>query len=327
MPVQHILRALACIALCAVPVGPAAAADTFPGRAVKIIVPYPPSGTSDFLARLIAPKLGESWGVPVIVDNRPGASGNIGMDVVAKSPADGLTLAMTNSAVAINVAMFPKLSFDVAQDFEPLGLIGSTPMVMSVNPNVPAKTLAELTDYAKRNPGKLTFGSCGWGTPQHLAIELYRSMVGVNMLHVPYKGCAPAVTDAIGGQVQVLATTASQGAAQINAGTLRGLAVTSSRRSASLPDIPTFQEAGLSGYRLDIWFGLMAPAKTPDAILTRIYQSVREIVQSSDVVERMRASGVEELVTTRQEHAAVLKEDLAKYSRLFSELKLTPPSE
>ena len=313
---------LCCVALAALGTSPAFA-QTFPERAVKIIVPYPPSGTSDFLARLIAPKLAEMWRVPVIVDNRPGASGNIGMDVVAKSPPDGLTLVMTNSVVAINVALFPNAPFDVVRDFEPLGLIGSTPMVMSVNPSVPAKTLAELTAYAKANPGKLNFGSCGLGTPQQLAIELYRSIASIDMLHVPYKGCAPAVTDILGGQIQVLATTASQGAPQIKSGTLRGIAVTAQQRSSALPDIPTFDEAGLSGYRLDIWFGFMARTKTPDAILTKIHNDVLNIVRDPDVQKRMQEAGVEELITTSAQHAEILKEDLAKYSKLIRSLGLT----
>jgi tripartite-type tricarboxylate transporter receptor subunit TctC len=322
-----ILRIVCMLAGCLafdLPQSAAAGADTFPGHPVRMVVPYPPSGTSDYLARLIAPKLAEAWGAPVVVDNRPGASGTIGMDVAAKSPADGLTLVMTNSVVAINVALFPNLAFNVVRDFAPLGLIGSTPMVMTVNPAVPAKTVAELTEYAKRNPGKLNFGSCGLGTPQHLAVELYRAMAGVDMLHVPYKGCAPAVTDAIGGEIQVLATTAWQSAPQIKSGTLRGLAVTSQRRSAALPDIPTFEEAGLAGYRLDIWFGLMAPAKTPETIQAKIHRSVLDVVRSPDVAARMRDGGVEELITSRVEHAAILKEDLTRYAGLVAQLKLAP---
>jgi tripartite-type tricarboxylate transporter receptor subunit TctC len=318
-----------CVLLCGLAVAvlggaSSACGQTYPERTVKIVVPYPPSGASDFLARLLAIRLADWWGVPVVVDNRPGASGNIGMDMVAKSPADGLTLVMTNSAVAINVALFPRSGFDVTRDFEPLGLIGSTPMVMSVNPMVPARTLMELSDHVKRNPGRLNFGSCGLGTPQHLAVELYRSMVGVDMMHVPYKGCAPAVTDIIGGQIQVLATTASQAAPHIKSGALRGLATTSAHRSEALPDIPTFEESGLRGYRLEIWFGLMAPAKTPTAILTKVHRDVLKIVKAPDIEGRMRGAGVEDLTTSRDEHAAVLKEDLAKYSRLIRSLNLTP---
>lgn len=293
-------------------------------RTIKMVVAYPPSGATDLMARLVAPHLQKAWGVPVVVDNRPGASGNIGMDSVAKSPPDGYTLAMTNNVVAINVSLFPNLPFDMVKDFEPLGLIGSTPMVLVVNPNVPAKTLAELTGYAKANPGRVNFASCGIGTPQHLAIELYRSMAQIDMQHIPYKGCAPGVSDLIGGQVQVMAMTTSQSAPQIKSGTLRALAVTTTHRSAILPDVPTFEEAGVPGYQLDIWYGLMAPAKTPAPILEKIFAEVKRFITAPEAKARLAASGVEELVTSREEHAKVLKDDLDKYAKLISQLKFAP---
>jgi tripartite-type tricarboxylate transporter receptor subunit TctC len=314
------LCGLALTAVTALP----ASAQSYPERTVKIVVAYPPSGATDLLARVIAPHLTKTWGVPVVVENRPGASGNIGMDLVAKSPPDGLTLAMTNNVVAINVSLFPNLPFDMVKDFEPLGLIGSTPMVLVVNPKLPAKTVAELTDYARKNPGKLTYASCGLGTPQHLAVELYRSLASIDMLHVPYKGCAPGVTDLIGGQVDLMAMTTSQSAPQIKSGMLRALAVTTTHRSAIMPDVPTFEQAGVPGYRLDIWFGLMAPAKTPAPILDKIHDEVKKFITLPETAERLRASGVEELVTSREEHAKVLKEDLDKYATLIRGLKLAP---
>src|SRR5258708_1687040 len=314
------------VAVIAALTGSVAAAQSYPNRPVKIVVPSPPTGTSDFLARLVAPKLSTNWGVPVVVENRPGASGNIGMEVVAKSPADGYTLVMTNSAVAINVGLFPKLGFNVIQDFQPLGLIGSTPMVVTVTASLPIDTVAGLTAYAKQNPGRLAYGSCGIGTPQHLAIELYRSMTGTEMLHVPYSGCAPAVTDTISGQVQLLATTASQAAQHVQSGALRALAVTAAHRSLTLPSAPTFAEAGLAGYDLDIWFGLMAPAKTQTVILEQIYREVRSIVQSKPIAERMRIAGVDELLTTRDVHAMILKQDVEKYLRLIRSLDLAADS-
>jgi tripartite-type tricarboxylate transporter receptor subunit TctC len=315
--------ALAVIAVIAALSGSAEAED-YPSRTIKIVVAYPPSGATDLLARIVAPHLSKSWGVPVVVDNRPGASGNIGMDLVAKSPPDGLTLAMTNNVVAINVSLFPKLPFDMVKDFEPLGLIGSTPMALVVNPDLPVKTVAELTDYARRNPGKLSYASCGLGTPQHLAIELYRSLAHVDMLHVPYKGCAPGVTDLIGGQVQVMAMTTSQSAPQVKSGRLRALAVTTTHRSAVMPDVPTFEQAGVAGYKLDIWFGLMAPAKTPVPILDKIHDEVKKFITLPETAVRLRASGVEELVTSREEHAKILKEDLDKYATLIRGLQLAP---
>ena len=313
---------LCCLVLSAFAAVSAIAQD-YPSRTIRIIVAYPPSGATDLMARVIAPHLSKTWNVPVVVENKPGASGNIGMDMLAKSPPDGLTLAMTNNVVAINVSLFPNLPFDMVKDFEPLGLIGTTPMVIVVNRDVPAKTVAELTAYTEKNPGKVNYASCGLGTPQHLAIELYRSLSKADMLHVPYKGCAPGVTDLIGGQVQVMAMTTAQAAPQIKAGTLRALAVTTPHRSAILPDVPTMQEAGVPGYKLDIWYGLMAPARTPEPILAKIHQEVRKFITSPEIVEKLRASGVEELVTTRKEHANTLSEDLDKYSNLIRSLNLT----
>ena len=319
-------RHLACLIGLAVAVLGAASAfaQTYPERTIKIIVAYPPSGSTDFLARLVAPRLNKVWNVPVVVENKPGASGNIGMDSAAKSPPDGLTLAMTNNVVAINVSLFPKLPFDMEKDFEPLGLIGSTPMVLTVNPSFPVKTVAELTDYAKKNPGKLAFASCGLGTPQHLAIELYRSLTKSDMLHVPYKGCAPGVTDLIGGQIQLMAMTTSQGAPQIKSGNLRALAVTTTHRSELLPDVPTFEQAGVPGYKLDIWYGLMAPAKTPAPILDKIHDEVERFISLPETKKKLADGGVEELITSRAEHAKILKEDLDKYAKLMSGLNLTP---
>jgi tripartite-type tricarboxylate transporter receptor subunit TctC len=316
---------LAVLACLVVALGPSVAdAQTYPERAVKIVVSYPPGGSTDILARLIAPHLSKTWDVPVVVENKPGASGNIGMDMVAKSPPDGLTLAMTNNVVAINVSLFPHLPFDMVKDFEPLGLIGSTPMVVTVNPNFPVKTVAELTDYGRKNPGRITYASCGLGTPQHLAIELYRSLTNTNMLHVPYKGCAPGVTDLIGGQVQLMAMTVPQAAPQIKSGTLRALAVTTPHRSALLPDVPTFEEAGVPDYKLDIWYGLMAPAKTPTPVLSKIHDEVKRFITLPETKKKLVSNGVEELVTSRSEHANVLKEDLNKYAKLIRELNLTP---
>jgi tripartite-type tricarboxylate transporter receptor subunit TctC len=316
---SRVLAAFLVATLAAIPV---AVAENYPDHPIKIVVAYPPTGSTDLLARLVAPHLSKAWGVPVVVENKPGASGNIGMEYVAKSEPDGLTLTMTNNVVAINVSLFPDLPYNMEKDFEPLGLIGSTPMVIAVNPKFPVKTVAELTDYAKKNPGRIAYASCGIGTPQHLAIELYRSLTTIDMLHVPYKGCAPGVTDLIGGQVQVMAMTATQAAPQIKSGNLRALAVTTAHRSALLPDVPTFAEAGVPGYELDIWFGLMAPAKTPVAILDKIHDEVRKFITLPDTRKKLDDSGIENLVTSRAEHARVLKQDLAKYAKLIGDLNL-----
>jgi tripartite-type tricarboxylate transporter receptor subunit TctC len=319
---HHPIKACCLAVALALTLGSVAQAQNYPTRTVKIVVPYAPSGASDFLARLLTPKLSDMWGVPVIVDNRPGASGNIGMELVAKSPPDGYTLGMASGGVAMTVSLFPKLSFNIAADFEPLGLIGSTPMVLTVNPSLPVKTLAEFTAYAGKNPGRLSYGSCGIGSPQQLAVELYRSMARVDMVHVPYRGCAPAVTDVLAGQVQVLVATVASVEAHIRSGMLRALAITSKQGSTSFPDVPTFDQAGLTGYDLDVWFGLMAPAKTPAAVLSKIHQDVLKVVRMPEIVERMKAGGVELRITTPDGHAALLKEEVAKYSNVVSGLKM-----
>jgi len=300
-------------------------AQSYPARTIHIVVPYPPTGSSDVLARWIGQKLSESWKVPVVIDNRPGAAGNIGMESVARAAPDGYTLVMTNNAQAINVSLYPT-PFYIEKDFEPLGLIGSSPMVLAVTPSLPVKNLMELTALAKSEPDKLSYGSCGLGTPQQLAIELYREMTGIKMLHVPYRGCAPAVTDAIGGQVQIIATTAGQMAPQIKSGMLRPIASTGKRRSSATPDVPTFEEAGLSGYDLDIWFGMMAPKETPPAILDKVHDEVAKILATAESRRRLETLGIEFFITTRAEHAKTLHDDIEKYTRLISNLDLGKPA-
>jgi tripartite-type tricarboxylate transporter receptor subunit TctC len=299
-----------------------AEAETFPDRAVRIIVPYPATGSSDLLARYLAQKLQQEWKVPVIVDNRPGAAGNIGMNAVAHSPGHGYTLAMTNNAVAINVSLYEK-SFDIENDFEPLGLIAATPMVLAVNPELSVRSIAELTALAKAEPGTLNYGSCGVGTPQHLAIELYRSMTNVQLFHVPYRGCAPAVAEAIADRVQILATTVAQMAPQLSTHLMRGLAVSSKRRSTILPDLPTLAEAGVADYDLDIWFGMMAPAGTPKQIVEKIHDDVAGILSTPESRKWLNEMGIEYYVSSREEHAQVLHDDIGKFAALIKELKLS----
>lgn len=297
-------------------------ADGYPDRPVRIIVPYPATGTSDLLARFLAQRLQEEWKVPVIVDNRPGAAGNAGMNAVAHAANDGYTLAMTNNAVAINVSLYEK-AFDIEADFEPLGLIGVTPMVLAVVPKLPVKSIAELTALAKSEPGALNYGSCGVGTPQHLAVELYKTMANIQLFHVPYRGCAPAVADAIAGRVQILVTTAAQMAPQMSARSMRGLAVTGKERSSLVPDLPTLAEAGVPGYNLDIWFGMMAPAGTPKPILEKIHDDVAGILNNPESRKKLTELGVEYLVSSREEHAEVLRADILKFAALIKDLKLS----
>lgn len=300
--------------------GDLAARADYPDRPIRIMVPFPPSGTSDILARILAQKLQEKWGSSVVVENRPGAAGNVGMDMVAKATPDGYTLVMTNNVVAINVSLYPKI-FDIEKDFAPLGLIGSTPMVLAVSKDMPVQSLGDLTALAKSKPGKINYGSCGKGTPQELALDLYQTTVNADFFTVSYRGCAPAVNDLLGGQVQTVVTTTAQMAPQIAAGNVRGLAVTSKKRSVLVPDVPTFRESGLTEYDLEIWLGLMAPAGTPEPILAKIHSAVTEILEEPAMKEKLLRSGVEPLLTSRAEHAKILHDDILKYAALIKKLQ------
>lgn len=297
-----------------------AARAEYPERPIRIMVPFPPSGTSDILARIIAQKLQEKWSNSVVVENRPGAAGNIGMDMVAKAAPDGYTLVMTNNVVAINVSLYPKI-VDIEKDFAPLGLIGSTPMVLAVSKDLPVKSLVDLTALAKSKPGKINYGSCGKGTPQELALDLYQTTVDAEFFTVSYRGCAPAVNDLLGGQVQVVVATTAQMAPQIVAGNVFGLAVTSKQRSVLTPDVPTFREAGLPDYDLEIWLGLMAPAGTPEPILAKIHKTVTEILDEPATKEQLLRRGVEPLLTSREDHAKILHDDILKYAELINKLQ------
>ncbi|OJY43707.1 MAG: hypothetical protein BGP08_09255 [Rhizobiales bacterium 64-17] len=300
--------------------GDLAARADYPDRPIRIMVPFPPSGTSDILARILAQKLQEKWGSSVVVENRPGAAGNVGMDMVAKATPDGYTLVMTNNVVAINVSLYPKI-FDIEKDFAPLGLIGSTPMVLAVSKDMPVQSLGDLTALAKSKPGKINYGSCGKGTPQELALDLYQTTVNADFFTVSYRGCAPAVNDLLGGQVQTVVTTTAQMAPQIAAGNVRGLAVTSKKRSVLVPDVPTFRESGLTEYDLEIWLGLMAPAGTPEPILAKIHSAVTKILEEPAMKEKLLRSGVEPLLTSRAEHAKILHDDILKYAALIKKLQ------
>lgn len=302
--------------------GSVAGAQDFPSKPVRIVVPYPPSGTTDFLARLYAQKLAQLWGQPVVVENRAGASGNIGMEAVAKSPPDGYTLAMVNNSVAINGSLYPTQSFDLVRDFAPLGLVASTPMILGAYAGSSIKSLGDLTAQAKSQSGKLTFASCGNGTPQHLAVELYMAIEKISLLHIPYKGCAPAVSDVLGGQVQLLASTSAVMAPLFKSGRLVPLAQTAKKRSAIAPDVPTFAESGVSGYELDIWYGLLAPAETPIAVRQKISSDLLRIAKSKEVIELMKTSGIDELIGAPEDMSAVVKTDLEKYATLIRKIGL-----
>lgn len=288
-------------------------AQDFPNRPVKIVVPQTPGGASDALARIIAYKLSEKWGQPVVVDNRPGAGGNVGMEVVAKSPADGYTLLMSYVGThAINGALYKKLPFNPEKDFAPVATLATLPFVMVTKADASFKTVADVVAAAKKE--QLTYGSAGNGSVNHLVGEMFNSSAGVKLTHVPYRGAAPAMQDLMGGQINLVFTSLPSVSGAIKNGTLHPIAVTSLKRAASFRSIPTIAEAGYKDFDINPWFGLFAPAKVPSHIIQKINADLNDVVKSKDVTEKFAAQGAEPYLTTPQEFAAVLKADIAKWS-------------
>src|SRR5205809_3388235 len=285
-PLVHFARALtAALLVVAAPVALGQAA--YPTKPVRLVVPFPAGGTTDLLARAAAQRLSEAWGQQVIVDNRPGAAGNIGAELVARSAPDGYTLLMgTVGTHAINASLYAKMPYDHVKDFAPVILVAGVPNVLEVNPALPVNSVADLIKLAKAKPGQINFASSGSGTSIHLSGELFKTMAGVDMTHVPYKGSAPALTDLMGGQVQLMFDNLPSALPQIKGGRLRAIALTSTTRAAVLPDIPTVAESGLPGFEASSWFGILAPAGTPPAIVTWINAEVGKWVASAEAKEK-----------------------------------------
>ena len=290
-------------------------AQDFPNRPVKILVPQTPGGASDTLARVIGQKLSEKWGQPVVVENRAGAGGNVGMEVVANSPADGYTLLMSYVGThAINGSLYKKLPFDPEKDFAPVATLATLPFVVVTKADSPIKTIPDLVAAAKK--GQLNYGSAGNGSVNHLLGEMFNSAAGVKLVHVPYRGAAPAMQDLMGGQIQVVFTSLPSVAGAIKQGTLHPIAVTSAKRAASFATIPTIAEAGFKDFDVNPWFGLFAPAKVPANVIRKINADVNELLKSKDVVEKFSGQGAEPYVTDPQQFAAVLHADIAKWGQV-----------
>ncbi|MFI4888155.1 MAG: Bug family tripartite tricarboxylate transporter substrate binding protein [Burkholderiales bacterium] len=291
--ISHVVSAFCAIAMLTVaPLALAQGAASYPAKPIRLVVPFPAGGTTDILARAVAQKLSEAWGQQVIVDNRPGAGGNIGSDLVAKSAPDGYTLLMgTVGTHAINPSLYAKMPYDHVKDFAPVILVAGVPNVLVVNPSLPVHSVQELIAYAKANPGKLNFASSGNGTSIHLSGELFKTMTGVQMTHIPYKGSAPALTDLVGGQVQLMFDNLPSSLPFIKAGRLRALAVTSGTRAAALPDLPTLAESGLAGFEASSWFGVLAPAGTPRDIVAKLNGAIATWLASPEAREKLSSQG------------------------------------
>lgn len=296
----------------------------WPERPVRVVVPAPPGSAPDAIVRLIGQKLSEGWGQAVTIENVVGASGNIGTDRVAKALPDGYTLLFnTIGPIAVNVSLFgDKLPYDPVKDLAPISLVIKMPNLLTVNPGLPVKSLQELIAAAKKDPGKLRYGTAGPGTTQHLSGELLNTLAGINLVAIPYKSSAQMTTEAIGGQIEVLFHNAPVLLPHIKAGTLRPLAITSARRSASSPEVPTMSEAGVAGFEITAWFGFMAPAATPPALIRKISADVVRIVATPEIQERILSQASEPVGSTPEEYAAFIKTEIVKWRQVIKQANL-----
>ena len=296
-----------------------ATAQPYPIKPIRLIVPFAPGGGTDITARAIALKLTEAWGQTVVPDNRTGANGTIGVDIAAKSAPDGYTLTMISSSHSVNVSLYKKLPYDLIRDLSPITQATTQPYALVVHPSVPAKSVKELIALAKAKPGTLNYGSSGTGGLSHLSGALFSSLAGITITHIPYKGGAPAMTDVIAGQIQMLFSTILQSHAHIKAGRLRPLAVTTVKRSAAAPELPTMREAGVPGYKVAGWYGILAPAKTPQPIITKLNQEIVRILHTDELKDRLSADGSEPVGNTPEQFGAHIKSEVAKWSKVVKE--------
>ncbi len=311
------------MALVVVGTGTAIAADDYPSRPIKLVVPSSPAGPMDILARLVGAKLHEAWGQPVVVDSRPGAAAIVGLDYVAHAPADGYTLSMFDLGSPISVSLYPKLPYDLVRDFRPIALIARSPFILVVHPSVEARTLTELIALAKAKPNGLAFGSAGVGVTSHLGFELLRRMAGIELVHVPYKGQAPATTDLLSGQIQTMFMNPISGLPFVRDGRLRALAISTATRSPAAPDIPPIAEAGVPGFDVAIWFGMTARAATPRDIVDKLAAEIARIQALPEIVARLAEMGAEPVIEGPAALAARVDADIARWGEVVRAAHVT----
>jgi tripartite-type tricarboxylate transporter receptor subunit TctC len=300
----------------------AAAQNGYPDRPVRFVVPYPPGGGTDVIARIVQEKFHQLLGQPIVIDNRGGAGGSLGTEAASKSAPDGYTVLFTLSSHTINPAIYPKLSFDTAKDFEPVGTVASLPQILVANPNFPPGSVADLVRYAKERPGAVQFASVGNGSPGHLAGELFNLRTGTQIVHVPYRGGGPAVSDVIGGQVPLLWVSIPAAAQFVKSGRLKALAVSTTKRSAAFPDVPTMQEAGVPDFEVDSWYAMFVPAKTPKPVVEKLNKALNQVVADPDIKEKLLAQGSEGVGGTPEMLGKVVASELPKWARLVRQANI-----
>ena len=289
-------------------------AQSYPSKPIRLIIPFPPGGSTDILGRSLAQKLSEAWGQQVLVDNRGGAGGTIGADLAAKAPADGYTLLMGHiGTLAVNVSLYPKLSYDPVRDFAPVSMVALVPNVLVVHPALPVKNVTELIAYAKANPGKLNYSSGGNGSAAHLAVEYFKLQTKTEIVHVPYKGTGPSVTDLIAGQVSMTMTGAPAVMPHVQSGRLRALGVSSPQRIPALAQIPTVAESGVPGFDATQWYGVVAPAGTPKDVVAKLNAEIRKIMQSKEMLDRLNTEGAISAAGTPEQFDAYIKSEIARW--------------
>lgn len=303
-------------------IAPAALAQAYPDKPIRMVLPFPPGGVTDILARALAEKLSPRLGQPVIVDNKPGAGTMLASDFVARAPADGYTLLLAASSLGTAPLLYEKVGYDAVKSFAPITQVASVVHVLVVNQQLPVKSVAELVAYAKQNPGKLNYASTGTGTSTHLEGELFKSMAKAYMVHIPYRGSGPALTDVVGGQVNVMIDALGSSGPFIKAGKLRALAVTTAKRSQSIPELPTVAESGLPGYEAMPWLGLVAPAGTPQPVIDRLQREVAEILKEPELRERFKGWGLDIIGNTPAEFTSFLRRDIDQWARVISNAKI-----
>jgi tripartite-type tricarboxylate transporter receptor subunit TctC len=293
-----------------------AAAQSYPGKPVRMLVPFPPGGGTDYTARLISQKLTEIWGQQVIVDNRPGASTTIASEIVAKAPADGYTLIMGSTNHTINPSLYPRIPYDTIKDFAPVTVAVTASYVLVVHPSLPAKTVKELIALARARPAEINYASSGSSGPQHIAGEVFKLMAKVDMTHVPYKGGGPAVVALLGGHVQAQFSTPVSALPHVRTGKLRALGVTSLKRSDAIPDVPTISEVALPGYEAVTWWGILAPARTRHEIVNKIHADTVKVLQMPDTLEKLAREGVNPAGTTPEQFATMIQDEMVKMAKI-----------